>query len=299
MIVRRAAEDDRSRMAAFAVSLQERPDRHVGYLGLDADSIAAEMVEEVDDWTEAAVVAEEDGQIIGWLMGSIDHEMGRVWWFGPFVDADEPDRWRAVADDLDQAARDLLPAGVTEEEYGPDAHHATLVEWVQSRGGVVDTGSAVLSLDGPTAPIPGTVGSSGVIEIRPITDDDLSAVAPLHDALFPGTHTTGEVLVTRRDGEHLRLVAEIDGAVVGYVAVERHPDGSGYVDYVGVDPGHRRRGLGARLVDAGVDALRGIGCDRCHLTVRADNDGARALYASLGFTEERVIVPVRVGFSLG
>jgi ribosomal protein S18 acetylase RimI-like enzyme len=35
-----------------------------------------------------------------------------------------------------------------------------------------------------------------------------------------------------------------------------------------------------------------------HLTVRSANDAARRLYASLGFTEERVLVPMRRGFTL-
>jgi ribosomal protein S18 acetylase RimI-like enzyme len=293
---RRASEDDRRPMAELAAALQARPEHHVAYLGVEPDTIAEEMLEDVDDWTEAAVLVEEAGRMVGWLMGSIDHEMGRVWWLGPFVDRDDPAEWVSVATALDDAARRVLGAHVTEEEYAFDDRHRTGIEWARSRGGVVDSGSAVLRLTGPS---PASASASAGPVIRPIRDDDGAVVGPLHAALFPGTHTTGSVLVSRRDEDHLRLVAEEDGTVVGYVAVERQADGDGYVDYVGVAPSRRRRGLGAALIRAGVRALRELGCGQIHLTVRADNQAARALYAGLGFVEERVIVPVRVGFSLG
>lgn len=290
--LRRATEADRAALANLAEQLQRRPDRHVAYLGLDAASIAEELTEDVDDWTEAAVLAESDGRLLGWLMGSIDHDMGRVWWFGPFVADDEPGPWRQMADELDRAARALLPPEVTEEEYAPDERYVLLVEWARARGAVADTGSAVLSLDGGLDP--------PSVPARPVRDDDRDALVPLHELLFPATHTTGAELVVGRDERRLRLVAhDASAGLVGYVAVERQADGSGYIDYLGVDPSHRRRGLGADLVRAGVAALRERGCERVHLTVRTDNAAARSLYASLGFVEERVILPLRIGFSLG
>lgn len=297
MIVRRARTDDLAAMAEFAAALQSRPEHHVCYLGFDASAIAAEMIEDVDDWTEAAVIAEiaADGpagraEAVGWLQGSIDLAIGRVWWFGPFVARDEPDEWRAVADALVHAARDLLPATVTGEEWAPDDRHLALVDWAADDGGTVDTGSAVLVLDGPLDP-PSR-------HVRTLTEADGPAVAELHDRLFPGTHTTGAALVARGSDDDRRCLVIDDGAagVGGYVVVERQPDGAGYVDFVGVAPAARRRGLGAELVRAGVTEL---GCDRVSLTVRVDNHAARALYARLGFVEERVIVPVRRGFSLG
>ena len=291
MQLRRASEPDRPVLAHFAATLQARPDRHVAYLGLDAASIAQEMVAEDDDWTAVTAVTEHEGRLVGWLMGSVDADMGRVWWFGPFVDAEGDEGWISVADLLYQQARPLLPEGVDEEELGVDARFAVLARWACERGFTADTGSAVLTLDGELA--------APTIPIRPVTADDATSVGSLHEKLFAGTHTTGAALVAGADGTHLRLVAERGGEVVGYVAVERQADGDGYIDYVGVAEAARRQGLGAELIRAGVAALRPLGCQRINLTVRADNTGARALYAALGFTEERVISPLRLGFSLG
>ena len=293
MILRPATEGDRRALGAYAAPLQARIEHHVAYLGTDADAIPDEMVEDVDDWTEVAAVAELDddgGRIAGWLMGSIDHAMGRVWWFGPFVDTDDPQRWREVADLLDAAVRRQLPVSIAEEEYAFDAHHLAGEAWAVARGFVADPGSAVLMLDHVLDP--------PAIPTRPVTPADIDTVGRLHDELFANTHTGGAALVATHDPARPRLVAELHGEVAGYVAVERQPDGSGYIDFLGVAPSHRRRGIGAELVRAGVAALAELGCERFHLTVREANIGARALYTGLGFAEERVIRPLRRGFSL-
>lgn len=289
--LRRPTDADRPTLAELAAQLQVRPAHHVPYLGRDAAGIAAEMVEDVDDWTEAAAIAEEeDGRIVGWLMGSIDHDMGRVWWFGPFVDTDDAERWAMIADRLDAAARATLPPAVSEEEYAFDSRHATGPQWAVRHGFHADPGSAALALDHPIAP--------AELPVRPLLPEDAATVGRLHEELFPNTHTTGAALVATTDKSKPRLVAERDGEVLGYVAVERQADGGGYIDFLGVAPEFRRQGIGAQLVRAGVAALAELGCEHFDLTVREANAGARALYASLGFEEELVILPFRRGFTL-
>ena len=62
---------------------------------------------------------------------------------------------------------------------------------------------------------------------------DADTIAPLHDDLFPGSHTPGHRLIPSADDTHLRLVAERDGEPVGYVALERTPDREAYIDFLG------------------------------------------------------------------
>ncbi len=107
------------------------------------------------------------------------------------------------------------------------------------------------------------------VAIREITTADHDVVIGLHDALFPGTHTTGAALVAGHGETHRRLVVESGGTVVGYIAVERQPDGGGYIDFVGVAPSARRKGLGGELVRAGVAELRRLGAT----TVASDRAG--------------------------
>jgi ribosomal protein S18 acetylase RimI-like enzyme len=294
MQIRTAVEADRPALAALAGTQQRHPERHVTYLGLDPEHIAAEMVEEDDDWTAVSAVAEDDddGRIRGWLMGSVDADMGRVWWFGPFVDGGD-DGWHSVTDALYAHASSLLPESVDQEELAPDSRHTLLAGWALGHGFHLDPGSAILGLERaietPTGPPAGT--------IRPATTHD-DRFAELHDELFANTHTTGRRLLATTDADHIRLVLEVEDTIVGYVAVDVQPDGGGYIDYLGVDPAHRRRGYGLVLVRAGVAALADRGCRRFDLTVREANVGARALYADLGFVEERLVHPYRKGFEL-
>jgi len=61
---------------------------------------------------------------------------------------------------------------------------------------------------------------------------------------------------------------------------------------VAVHPGHRRRGLARRLLEALLQLGREAGAERASLEVASGNEAARALYAGLGFQE----VAVRRGY---
>lgn len=293
MNFRSASVDDLPALAALAAPLQARPERHIAYLGTDRVGIEAELAE--TSWATVSVVATGSGDrgretIDGWLIGDVDEEMGRVWWFGPFVR--RVDDWQPLATELLAQARRQLPPGVDEEELAVDARFDGFEPWAVESGFVADCGSWVLTLDGALDE------PDAACDLRSMTDDQHDAVASLHDELFPGTHTAGRQLVEQQDERHPRLVARVGGGVTGYIAVERQPDGSGYIDFLGVSPSARRSGVGGALVRAGVAALRAIGAESVHLTVREGSAGARELYASLGFTEERLIRPFRRGFGL-
>jgi len=62
---------------------------------------------------------------------------------------------------------------------------------------------------------------------------------------------------------------------------------------VEVREGCRRRGVARSLIAAAESACRRRGCTRLRVTVSVDNDRARALYESLGFTDAGV-APHRV-----
>jgi len=293
--IRRAEEGDRPAMAAFAARLQERPDAHVAYLDVEAPALAEEMIADDDDWTAVTALASDGDRLVGWLMGSVDVDLGRVWWFGPFVDAPMLDDWIDRVDALYASCVGLLPDDVSDEEFAPDARFTRLVRWAISQGFVRDADSAVLVLDRDVDAGGSSVGSGelAVGSVRRLDAPDETALAAMHDTMFAGTHTTASGLLAGADDDHLRLGLEVGDRLVGYVAVERQPGGDGYIDFVGVDPELRGRGYGERLVRAGIDALRARGCGRISLTVREDNPAARALYRRLGFQEERVIAALR------
>lgn len=291
MEIRAARTNERDLLAALAAAMQPRPDRQLTYLSVEADAIAEEL-DELGDWTVTSAVAEIDGEVVGWLVGEIDDEVGRVWWLGPAV-ADGHD-WAAVATALYEVAVTRLPDGIGEEEFAVPETFTDLISWSAGHGFAADPGSLALDLRGD--PTTGHVRDD--LTIRPIVGDDLGVVDVLHDRLFPDTHWTGRQIVEESEPKHHRLVAELDGTVRGYVAAEVQADGSGYLDYLGVDPDHQSGGAGTALVAAAASALRDAGAGKLHLTVREANTAARRLYARLGFVEDVVLVPLRKGFTL-
>lgn len=97
------------------------------------------------------------------------------------------------------------------------------------------------------------------------------------------------------DDDDRRTLLAVDGdALVGFVAgkvapappvFDRGPDL--HVTDLYVRPEHRRRGLGARLMDAIVDWGRAQGCESTSLSVEAGNDPAVRLYRDLGYEVAR------------
>lgn len=278
-MIRRAAPADLGEMAELAARFQADPEWHSAHLGIEESGIAAEIAA-IENWMAVSAVATEDNRLVGWILGETDAELGRVWWLGPYG---EPALYDLLYDHADPGP------GITQEEFAIDSRAEAIRDWAVGHGFVVHPGSTVLSV---ALPLDRGEGA----DCRSMTEADLETVGGLHERLFPGSHLTGRQLVTGGTDSKRRLVLERDGGPVGYIAVERQPDGAGLIDFVGVREDQRQRGHGRALVVRGAEELFTMGCREVQLNVRESNTGARALYSSLGFTEERVVVPLRKGF---
>lgn len=112
--------------------------------------------------------------------------------------------------------------------------------------------------------------------------------------LAPGPGTTegyGRFLASQLDEpDSVILVAEADGAVVGYVfaALEGHDwmtlrGPAGLIHDLLVDPARRGAGVGRRLLEAAMTALAGRGAPQVVLSTAHHNTGAQRLFAAAGF----------------
>lgn len=127
--------------------------------------------------------------------------------------------------------------------------------------------------------------------IRPETPADVEAIHALTEAAFlhaPHTEHTEQFIVRAlREARvlTLSLVAELEGAVVGHVAVspvDISDGSSGWFGWFGlgpisVSPALQGRGIGSRLMQAALQELRLRGAGGCVLL------GDPAFYARFGF----------------
>lgn len=290
-MIEHARSDELSALAALAAIQQRRDDRFMIYCGEEATTIEVEVAE-VEDWPSSLWTARRGSTVVGWLLAEVDDEIGRVWWWGPFLDVDGAGKWAELADELYLAARAAIGDDIGQEEMAFDDRHHEGAALAARYGFATEPASCLLS----TALAPAHVAHSIV---RSVASADHEAVISLHEELFANAHLTGRQLVEQAGQNQFRSVALVEDRVVGYVATEMQPDGNGLIDFVGVAPSAQRQGVGRDLVAEAVGELQSAGASRCFLTVRENNAAARRLYASLGFEQERMLRPFRKGFTLG
>lgn len=124
--------------------------------------------------------------------------------------------------------------------------------------------------------------------IRPERPDDVEPIRAVVGEAFPTLQEARLVDLLREAGRlSASLVAEVDGRIVGHVAFSPVSTDSGAVG-AGLGPlavleEHRRRGIAARLVEAGLTACRSLGFGWAVVL------GEPAYYARFGFRPAREV----------
>lgn len=130
--------------------------------------------------------------------------------------------------------------------------------------------------------------------VRPAVAADVGALVRLEEACFAGSGSppwSHALLTAELDQPTALMLAAVDAdgfeereAPVGYASF-RHVGAESELLRVAVDPSVRGRGIGRRLVEAGLQRLRDLGVSSCFLEVRPENRPALALYRRLGFRQ--------------
>lgn len=87
----------------------------------------------------------------------------------------------------------------------------------------------------------------------------------------------------------MSFVAKAEGRVIGAV-LAGHDGRRGFIHHLAVLPEFRGRGLGRKLTDSALDALRHAGIRKCHLFVMASNADGTAFWEATGWERRRDIV---------
>jgi ribosomal protein S18 acetylase RimI-like enzyme len=86
----------------------------------------------------------------------------------------------------------------------------------------------------------------------------------------------------------LSLAAQIDDRTVGFLLASLIQDGSVLILDVAVDPEHRRKGIGGKLLESLISKSAMLGRRQIVLAVTLDNDPAIGLYRKMGFRQASI-----------
>lgn len=108
------------------------------------------------------------------------------------------------------------------------------------------------------------------------------------DLVRPSNDPWKDIERKQKVGGDLFLVATLSDKIVGSVMAgyEGH---RGWINYLAVDPVHRRRGIGRRLMEEAERLLLAAGCPKINLQVRSSNLQVVAFYKAIGFVQDEVI----------
>lgn len=143
----------------------------------------------------------------------------------------------------------------------------------------------------------GAEGRETLVKIRPFRSDDREDVVALWKAcgLARPWNDPGRDIERKQGFQPELFLVGFDAELLVATVMAGYEGHRGWVNYLGIDPGHRRRGYGRRMMHAAEAALAGVGAPKVNLQVRAENSEAIAFYQSLGYeVEERVSLGKRI-----
>lgn len=137
-------------------------------------------------------------------------------------------------------------------------------------------------------------------KLRKFRTSDLDSVMAINRACLPENYSEAFFLGLHKDSPHSFMVAEYEGAVVGYIMcrvefgfseLQRFKvSRKGHIISVAVMPEHRNRGVGLALLTAALKALQShYSCSEVYLEVRVSNQEAINLYKKLGFRTTKTV----------
>ena len=118
--------------------------------------------------------------------------------------------------------------------------------------------------------------------------DDAEPIARMSRVLIehdlPWSWTEERVLKAIRHSDTAVIVARDRRRFAGF-AIMRFADAHAHLHLLAVSPAYRGKGVGRELVSWLEACARTAGIFRINLEIRASNDGARAFYSTLGYSE--------------
>ncbi len=270
---RKAVDEDIDRLVSLGATAQGLRSTHAGLFPSEETEIRSAIAS--GDLLRHAWVAESPEGLVAWVTG--DHVEGSVQWMGPFS---HEEGWEEQAGAVLAAARANCDA--TREVIHADNRNYHLTALAAELGFTGSTGIVEIELAAPL--------KDSIVMVHPMSDEFRGFVSMFHEATFPHADVVGSTIVNAIDPD-LTMVIRHFGAAVGYINATRESDKTARINFLAVSEEVRRKRLGGEMVRAAVNALVEQGVSVTRVEVDDENEPARELFRSLGFTEQRLVIP--------
>jgi ribosomal protein S18 acetylase RimI-like enzyme len=130
------------------------------------------------------------------------------------------------------------------------------------------------------------------LAIAPLEDADIDAVIALWQrcGLTRSWNDPHADIALARQGSNAAVLLGRDGDAIVASVLVGHDGHRGWVYYVAVDPGLRKKGFGRAIMTAAEHWLRARGILKLQLMVRPDNTQVQAFYETLDYDEQERVV---------
>ena len=129
------------------------------------------------------------------------------------------------------------------------------------------------------------------LSVRAVREADETGIIALWDRcglLRPWNDPHDDIAQKLTVQRELFLVGTVAEEIVATV-MAGYDGHRGWINYLAVDPMHRRQGFARLLVTEVEERLRDLGCAKINLQIRRDNPEAIAFYERVGFAEDAVV----------
>ncbi|WP_156858056.1 GNAT family N-acetyltransferase [Oceanobacillus sp. AG] len=269
-------------VAAFISRLNSNLEHHIGYCGKKMDEIFNTLEEDFGDIParESFFIATESDKVVGVCGFDADNERGKAEIWGPFVDHADALK---VSNLLWESTIKEIPNTIQTVSLFPDNHNLMVVDLANRYSFDSVSKETILTCSKQSFR---RVNNDNVI---PLISEHYSSLIKLHNQIFPNSYLTGTEMV---DGlsETSTVFGAVDehGNLLGYLYTEAEPEfGEGSIEFFGVTPLVRNKGLGTSLLAKGLEWLFTFpSIEEVTLCVQSDNSKAIRLYKRLGFQIE-------------
>ncbi|MGG3943854.1 N-acetyltransferase [Peribacillus psychrosaccharolyticus] len=276
-------------LSAFIADVNSQPKNHTGYCGSDRKEIQKKLEEDFSDLEleDSFIVISENKQLIAALGFDVDRKKQSAEIWGPFIL--NSDHWTEQTSMLwneFMKKTESKKIGTYFAFYHEENKKG--IRWMESLN-AKETGKHQILVSK-------TEVTNGEI-LEEISPPFYEEVIKLHNELFPETYLTGADMISDLSEEkRLLIIPDGDQSIQGYVYLEGDSVfQEGNLEFIAVEREHQKKGLGKKLVQAGLTYLyENMNVAEVSLCVNVNNAAAINLYKKSGFHEEMKLVSFKV-----